>query len=248
MKTTQLLLALALAGTATAAPEGPTGPGNSESNNIPELKLTTKALEEEKAAEAAENGETSAQAAPEEADKSTAYVIASGDTLGKISEQAYGRTRYWRILKLHNGADPNKLKIDQVIKAPELPWLFANSGLTAELPALPELLLKIKSDLSRLEDARGDSKTFSEDARKEFDQLATEIGSLYGKLKMSAKDSKKVKLAPYATMKQLQTCRRYLNAMAAGKKIGKRNLPALVHEHLSNAMVYAVLWAKDGFK
>jgi|GEM_PF-3850853 len=184
--------------------------------------------------------------APEEKapEKVSIHTIEAGGTLGQISEKAYGRTRYWRLLKLYNKCDPGKLKVGQTIKAPELPWLLESCGLKGKFPTVAEGLLKIKNDLMAIEDARP-KKDYSEEELAKIDQLGTLVGTLSAALQQKTKG---VKSPPYATLKQLRTCRGYLNKIAAKKKAGRRNLNALAHEHLSNAMVYAILWSQNKFK
>ncbi len=212
-------------------------------DNIPEVDLKKKKPEPEKAEEENEKVEEAEVALPEVAQS---FIIEKGDTLGKVSEKAYGRTRYWRILKLYNECDPSKLKVGQKIKAPELKWLLASCKFSEHFPEISLDLLKIKSDLITIEDSQPDKK-YTENTLKQLDELGTLTGKITEKLKESAK-LKAVKTPPYATLKQLRTCRQYLNMLAAQKKVGRRDLNALIHEHLSNALVYAVLWAKSDFK
>jgi len=172
------------------------------------------------------------------------HFIEKGDTLGRISERAYGRTRYWRILKLYNQCDPTKLKIGQEIKAPELDWLLASCGLQEKLPSVAAGMLKIHQDLIKVEDSTPDLE-FSEEQLKEIDKLGTLAGEIQKALRVKETG---IANPPYATLKQLRTCRKHLNKIASGKNARNQKTHSLAHEHLSNAIVYSVLWAKDGFK
>ncbi len=66
-----------------------------------------------------------------EPEKVSLHYIKPGGSLTAVSEEAYGRTRYWRILKLYNKVNPSKLQVGQEIKAPEIPWLISKSGLSS---------------------------------------------------------------------------------------------------------------------
>ena len=241
------LAALALGSTQIAA-AAPSTPETATDivEDLPKLSLDSR---DQKKGESEEAGDSSNEnkVVQREPKLLGQHVIDSGDTLGKIAEKSYGRTRYWRILKLYNQCDPGKLKVGQVIEIPDLQWLLEDAGLTGKLPEVAAGLLKLKDRLSALEDAKG-SQAYSEEARKELDELATMVGKLSQTLEGSPKKVKGITKPPYATMKQLRTCRTHLNRLAQGKKDGRKNLNALVHEHLSNSIVYAVLWSRDGFK
>ena len=56
-----------------------------------------------------------------------------------------------------------------------------------------------------------------------------------------------VKSAPSAAIMQLRSALRTMELVSKGSK--KAALTQnLVHEHISNSIVYSVLWARDGFK
>ncbi len=225
-----------------AEPKVPTKDITDIIDRVPEVTLNTKnAQDKEAEAKADAEPEEKKEEAPE---KVTIHIIEKGGTLGQISEKAYGRTRYWRILKLYNKCDPGKLKIGQTIKAPDLPWLFDSCGLKEKFPTVVDGFLKIQADLIAIEDAQPDKK-YSKEALSKIDKLGTLVGELSATLQTKTKG---VKTPPYATLKQLRTCRTHLNRIAAQKKSGGLNLNALAHEHLSNAMVYGILWAEAGFK
>ena len=81
------------------------------------------------------------------------YVIGSGDSLTKISAQAYGRAGYWRVLKLYNECDPSKLKIGQVIKAPDLQWLIEEEGISPLLKDAADSMMEGRKLFMEVEDA-----------------------------------------------------------------------------------------------
>ncbi len=56
-----------------------------------------------------------------------------------------------------------------------------------------------------------------------------------------------VDMPPAATIKQIVAVRKHIIDISAGNK-SRLDRQALAHEHLSNAIVYGVLWARDGFK
>lgn len=173
--------------------------------------------------------------------KGTLHIIESGGSLSAVSEKAYQRTRYWRILKLYNKCDPDDLKIGQEIYAPELPWLLEASGLQGKYPKVAEGILKAHQDLLALE---GKHQRLSSENRDEINEIVFVLRDTMKALKAKTPG---VKFPPAATMKQLTSARNSLNQIALGTK-SKRDFQALAHEHLSNAMVYAVLWSLDGFQ
>jgi hypothetical protein len=173
--------------------------------------------------------------------KVSSHLIAQGDSLSKIAEVAYGRTRYWRILKLYNKVDPSDLKIGQEILAPELPWLVEASGLKAKYPLAADGLLKVYADLKALEQKH---PTLGPEQQAEIKPLVLTITDCIKALQAKTEG---VKNPPAATLQQLNSCRSSLNALANAKP-GKRDHQALAHEHLSNSFVYSVLWALNDFK
>ncbi len=232
-------------------------------DKIPDVKLPGKEIEKTEAekqeaektnetVKKTEKKEVAAEETTEEVEEKeevpkpevvTIHTIEKGGTLGQVSEKAYGRTRYWRILKLYNEVDPSKLKVGQLIKAPDLTWLLKSCKLEAKFPEVAQTLLNVKKGLIQLEDANP-KLVFDENQKAEILKLSELIEK--SEKTLNAKH-KGVKSPPYATLKQLRTCRTFLNQIAAGKK-SRRNPHSLAHEHLSNAIVYSVLWARDGFK
>lgn len=206
---------------------------------------------EEKAAKAAEEAAKAAEealkataeareaAGPE---KATLHQIKPGGSLTAISEEAYGRTRYWRILKLYNKVDPSKLQVGQEIKAPDIPWLLASSGLQQRYPKAVANILETKKILSEIQD-KG-SKPSDEDLG-EIRNAASLISEAQKEL--LAKQAG-VPGRPSATVKQLQTVKSHLLHIANKTKKGRTDPNSLAHEHISNAIVYGVLWAQGGFK
>ncbi len=60
-------------------------------------------------------------AAPKEAPKATTYTVQKGDTLSKISKQAYGDAgQYMKIFSANRDqlSDPDKIQVGQVLKIP----------------------------------------------------------------------------------------------------------------------------------
>ncbi|HAE38290.1 MAG TPA: hypothetical protein DCG57_06575 [Candidatus Riflebacteria bacterium] len=56
---------------------------------------------------------------PEAAVKEKTYVVASGDTLGKISQKVYGTTGKWKKIAEHNGiSNPKLLKVGMTLRIP----------------------------------------------------------------------------------------------------------------------------------
>lgn len=50
------------------------------------------------------------------------YTVRSGDTLERISRQAYGKKSQWKLIAAANpGINPNNLKLGAVLKLPEVP-------------------------------------------------------------------------------------------------------------------------------
>ncbi len=182
-------------------------------------------------------------------DVTSSHKVKSGGSLSLISAKVYSRPGYWRILKLHNGIAPDKLQAGHVIKAPSLKWLLADSQFSIMYPIVAEDLLlarKIFMDFEdKLEESiKGDVITPGAEDKKQI-QLAI---SLIQKCREALQaDREGVKSPPEAAIMQLRSALRTMELISRGSK--KAALTQnLVHEHLSNAMVYSVLWARDGFK
>ena len=179
---------------------------------------------------------------------SKSYRVEKGGSLSLISVQAYGRAGYWRILKLHNGVSPEKLKLGQKVKAPDLKWLMADSGLTKVFPVACRDLLESRRLFMELE---GDL-----DSSKKSDSVmsAEEISKKMNKAEDLMRNSRKlfmkrrsgVKGSPNSVAQQLFVASNKMAEVVKGKK-DIFSVRGLVHEHISNSIVYSVLWAKDGF-
>jgi len=187
--------------------------------------------------------ETEADDVAEEApEKFTLHSIKPGGSLTAVSEEAYGRTRYWRILKLYNKVDPSKLQVGQPIKAPDIPWLLNSSGLEAKFPKAVAGILKAKNILTTIQDKNA---TLTEDDRKEIKGAADLIAEARDLL---GKEVAGVSGKPLATVKQLRTVHSHLLHISNNTRQGRTDPNSLAHEHLSNAIVYGVLWAQGGFR
>ncbi len=199
---------------------------------------------EEKKAKAAEEALKATEKARKEAgpEQVTVHNIKPGGSLTAVSEEAYGRTRYWRILKLYNKVDPSKLQVGQEIKAPSIPWLLASSGLKERYPKAVANILETKKILTEIQD-KG-AKPSDEDLAK-IKAAAALISEAQTEL---LKKQDGIAGRPAATVKQLQTVRSHLLHIANKTKKGRTDPNSLAHEHISNAIVYGVLWAQGGFK
>ena len=172
----------------------------------------------------------------------TLHTIAPGGSLTAVSAEAYGRTRYWRILKLYNEVDPSKLQVGQEIKAPDISWLIAKSGLEHVYPKAVANIMGVKKTLTEIQDRT--STPTAEDLTK-----VKEAAGLIGEAQtLLMKKKPGVKGTPNATLSQLQTVKTHLNHIANKTKKGRTDPNSLAHEHLSNAIVYGVLWAQGDFK
>lgn len=182
------------------------------------------------------------KAAEKPEEKITLHTIKPGGSLTAVSEEAYGRTRYWRILKLYNKVDPNKLQVGQEIKAPDIPWLLSSSGLQAKFPEAVANILSAKETLTKIQD-KGQALT-------EEDQTAIKgaADKILATQKLLFKTAEGVTGKPNATVTQLRTVHQHLLHIANKTRKGRTDPNSLAHEHLSNAIVYGVLWAQGGFK
>ena len=175
-------------------------------------------------------------------EKASMHYIKPGGSLTAISEEAYGRTRYWRILKLYNKVDPNKLQVGQEIKAPNIPWLIASSGLQDRFPKVVTNLLETKKILTAIHDKK--TAPTDEDLKK----VQGAAGLITEAKNLLLKKTPGVSGKPNATITQLITVRTHLLHIANKTKKGRTDPNSLAHEHLSNSIVYAVLWAQGDFK
>ncbi len=170
------------------------------------------------------------------------HVIASGDSLTKVSAKAYGRSGYWRLLKLYNDCDPSKLKIGQVVKAPDLDWLLAKENI---IPLFQEASDKMMQSRQLFMEAESgiDESGLTEDVKgklAEAQKLLAQSQELF-----AAKPEGTTGL-PNSTIKQLRTVGLLMGDIANGK--GSASSKAnLAHEHFGNALTYCVIWARDGF-
>jgi LysM repeat protein len=82
---------------------------------------------------------------PRDEDTVPSHIIESGDSLTKVAAKAYGRSGYWRLLKLYNECDPAKLKIGQVIKTPDLEWLLEEEHIVPLLKDAADSMMKGRS-------------------------------------------------------------------------------------------------------
>lgn len=180
---------------------------------------------------------------------SSLHVVKSGGSLSAVSANAYSRPGYWRILKLHNGVTPEKLQAGQKIKAPDLKWLLADSNFSVMYPEVSEDLLTARKLFMDVEDnlsssIKNDSITPSEEDQKQL-KLAID---LIEKCKKTLSEKKEgVKKSPSSAILQLRAITVKMVLISAGTKRAA-STQNLVHEHLSNTIVYSVLWARDGFK
>lgn len=209
---------------------------------VKDLATAKQTMEDAKkaAAEAAISTAAAREAAGPE--KVTLHTIAPGGSLTAVSAEAYGLTRYWRILKLYNKVDPSKLQVGQEIKAPDISWLIANSGLEHVYPKAVANIMGVKKTLTEIQD-RTSILTAEDLTRvKEAAGLIGEAQTLLMKKKPGVTGT------PNATLNQLLTVKIHLNHIANKTRKGRTDPHSLAHEHLSNAIVYGVLWAQDDFK
>jgi len=179
----------------------------------------------------------------------TSHEVKPGSSLSLISQKAYSRPGYWRVLKLHNGIAPEKLQAGQTIKAPDLVWLLADCNFTKTYPIVSADLMKARSMFMGVETKMKEGITndtiapAGEDKKKirEAIALIEKCREALGKRKEG------VRSVPNAAIMQLRTASRTMETIARGtnQAASKQNL---VHEHLSNSIVYTVLWARNDFK
>lgn len=177
------------------------------------------------------------------------HTVKPSGSLSYISAIAYKRPGYWRILKLHNGIAPEKLQAGQQIKAPDLDWLLADCKLTLMYPQVTKDLMTARKMFMEVEDKlegaiQKDTITPTEEDQKKIGEAIALINTARTTL-LAKKEG--VTSPPSATVLQLRTVTRKMATISGGttKAAATQNL---VHEHFSNALVYAVLWARDGFK
>lgn len=199
-------------------------------------------------AEAA-NGEAAEPTSVKIPEVMTSHEVKPGSSLSLISQKAYSRPGYWRVLKLHNGIAPEKLQAGQTIKAPDLVWLLADCNFTKTYPIVSADLMKARSMFMGVETKMKEGITndtiapAGEDKKKirEAIALIEKCREALGKRKEG------VRSVPNAAIMQLRTASRTMETIARGtnQAASKQNL---VHEHLSNSIVYTVLWARNDFK
>lgn len=179
----------------------------------------------------------------------SSHTIKPGSSLSLISAKVYSRPGYWRILKLHNGIAPEKLQAGQVIKAPGLKWLLADSQFTVMYPLVSGDLMLARKIFMDVEDKMEDSIKDDVIAPSEEDKKQIELAiTLIHKCRNTLMEKRiGVKKAPSAAILQLRTAAEKMSLISKGTKKAAAT-QNLVHEHLSNSIVYSVLWAKDGFK
>ncbi len=178
------------------------------------------------------------------------YIIKSGDSLTKVSAEAYGRRGYWRLLKLYNDADPNRLKVGQVIKTPEIAWLLEQEGVVPLFADAAEDLMKGRAIFMETEDelrkqVTGANKVApDEEAKKQIKNAQRLIAAAGEKF---AEKREGVSGLPNSTLQQLRTVSKLMGQVAEGTSntAGKMSL---VHEHFGNALTYCIIWAREGFK
>jgi LysM repeat protein len=173
------------------------------------------------------------------------YVIDSGDSLTKVSAQAYGRAGYWRVLKLYNECDPAKLKIGQVIQAPDLGWLLEEEGIVPLLKDAADSMMEGRKLFMEVEDAmHAEGLSTPNDEMKtkivEAQKLITKSRTLFA----DKRDG--VSGLPNSTLLQLRTAGELMGKVAKGSRV--RTNATQVHERFGNAITYGVLWAREGFK
>lgn len=215
-------------------------PKSSDSDKKPIEQTEEKGIDE-KALKEALKARTEAReiAGPE---KITTHTIKPGGSLTAVSEEAYGRTRYWRILKLYNEVDPSRLQVGQQLKAPDIPWLLSSCGLEHHFPKAVTNILKVKELLTTIQDKPtpptdadlSNIRKTAELISEAQTELLTKQAGITGR--------------PTATVKQLQTVKSHLLHIANKTRLGRTDPHSLAHEHLSNAIVYGVLWAQGDFQ
>ncbi len=173
------------------------------------------------------------------------YVVAQGDNLSKIASQAYGRAGYWRLLKLYNDCDPEKLIVGQVVRAPDL-----NAWLEAEgiLPLLEEPvteLMKARETFMEAEASMESSGTVADEATKARILEAKTRLERAQALFMEAWEG--VTGSPNSMVQQLRTAASLMGEVADGGAAGRERKQAEVHERIGNALTYCIIWARDGF-
>jgi LysM repeat protein len=177
------------------------------------------------------------------------FVIQSGGSLSKVSAEAYGRLGYWRVLKLYNGIDTDKLTIGQVIKAPDLLWLLKKEKVVPFLKDAVDDLMAGRAKYMEVEDVirprvKGSDKITpsEEDTAKllEAKKLIANASAKFGEPR------KGINGAPNSTLLQLRIVGELIGEIADGtSKTGDKM--TLVHHHLGNALTYCIIWAREGF-
>ncbi len=182
-------------------------------------------------------------------EKSSAHIIEPGGSLSLISAKVYSRPGYWRILKLHNGIAPEKLQAGQLIKAPNLNWLLEDCKFKDKYPEVSTDLMAARQLFMDVEDGLESSITNDTITPTEEDkQKIAEAISLIDKCCKTLKANKEgVRSSPSAAIMQLRNAIKRMVIISGGTKKAAQ-AQNIVHEHFSNSIVYAVLWARDGFK
>lgn len=179
---------------------------------------------------------------------SKSYTVEKGGSLSFVSVQAYGRAGYWRILKLHNGVSPEKLRLGQKLVASDLKWLMADSGLAKVFPVACRDLLESRRLFMEVEGvldgAAGSESVVSADEISK--KLNKAVGLIRNSRELLMRRASGVKGAPKAAAQQLLAAANKMEEVGKGKK-NISSARSFVHEHISNSIVYSVLWARDGF-
>lgn len=173
------------------------------------------------------------------------YVVAVGDNLSKIALRAYGRAGYWRLLKLYNECDPAKLKVGQVLKAPELDWWMEEEGMVPLFEDAVEAMMAGRARFMEMEEALETAGETLDESTREGLLQARELLQRAGEAFMREREG--VKGEPNSTVQQLRTAGELIQELA-GSAFKSQRKRAEVHERLGNALTYGIIWAREGFE
>ncbi|MGH9956408.1 MAG: hypothetical protein ACREBC_04665 [Pyrinomonadaceae bacterium] len=183
------------------------------------------------------------------------HTLSQGESLARVATLRYGHQNYYHVIKLYNHIENEaNVATGATLRLPDISHILAEAGFTKVAAAEMELILcarakydQVSSQMWALRQDRPlrERVVIPEKVRQELLEAADDLERATENLKGNKPG---VTRPPLKMIGQLEACLWGMRELAEGSNDGYGYDIDIVHQRYALGIMYAIIWARDGFK